>query len=141
MVCFGWGRLMEQTINTDPVTVLLVDDDENTRVIYGHILEHAGFRVVSAEGGHEALAIIASAPPRVILLDIQLPDISGLEVFRRLAGTPAQAIPVVAITASATAGEQAVIRAHGFRRVLIKPIPPRTVVDVVQSITNGQRRE
>jgi CheY-like chemotaxis protein len=79
--------------------ILIVDDYPGARYLRSRILSDAGYEVLEASGGEEALRIAADRRPALVLLDVNLPDLSGPEVCRRLKGDPATAgIPVIQIT-------------------------------------------
>ena len=80
-------------------TILLVEDSEAIRTAFTILLEDAGYRVLGAGTGGEALRLAAADAPGLVLLDMGLPDMSGLDVVRRLKAQDATAgIPVVALT-------------------------------------------
>ncbi|HZR99072.1 MAG TPA: response regulator [Chloroflexota bacterium] len=108
---------------SEPVRVLVVEDHPLNRELTEAILERAGYDVLAAADGETALASVAAQRPDVIVLDVELPGISGLEVVRRLKGDPVtRAIPVVALTAYAMVGDEERIRAAGCDDYLAKPI-------------------
>ena len=79
--------------------ILIVDDYPGARYLRSRILNDAGYEVLEATGGEEALRIAAAARPALILLDVNLPDVDGTEVCRRLKANPdTMGIPVVQIT-------------------------------------------
>jgi CheY-like chemotaxis protein len=85
--------------DTRAVTVLVVDDDSMVLEIYRLILERAGFNVLVAGDGLVALEVVSSTPPDLILLDIKMPRMDGIEVLKRLAADQAtSAIPVVMLS-------------------------------------------
>jgi two-component system cell cycle response regulator DivK len=108
---------------SEPVRVLVVEDHPLNRELAEAILERAGYDVTVAEDGETALDRVAARQPDVILLDVELPGISGLEVARRLKGDPATApIPLVALTAYAMVGDEERVRAAGCDDYVTKPI-------------------
>jgi two-component system cell cycle response regulator DivK len=108
---------------SEPVRVLVVEDHPLNRELAEAILERAGYDVTVAEDGETALVRVAARQPDVILLDVELPGISGLEVARRLKGDPATApIPLVALTAYAMVGDKERVRAAGCDDYVTKPI-------------------
>lgn len=114
--------------------VLLVDDDPHDREIYGSILCYNGFDVVCAAGGQAGNRLARRYMPDVILLDIGLPDLDGLDLCSSLRSDPATAdIPVIALSAYAEVrmGEQA--RLAGASRYIEKPASP---VGVMHQIEN-----
>jgi len=83
-----------------PATVLVVDDDENNRDVLGRVLQLKGYAVVLAASGPEALEIVSSKPVDLVLLDIMMPDVSGLDVLKALRASHARdALPVIMATA------------------------------------------
>jgi class 3 adenylate cyclase len=83
-----------------PATVLVVDDDENNRDVLGRVLQLQGYTVVLAASGPEALELVGSTPVDLVLLDIMMPEVSGLDVLKALrASHPRDALPVIMATA------------------------------------------
>jgi two-component system, cell cycle response regulator DivK len=110
---------------TQPV-VLVVDDDPRNRKLAHDVLELAGFRVLEAATGEEAIDLARSHLPSLVLLDLRLPDFDGTEAMRRLRDGPSTSgIPVVALTAVADA-RQALLDA-GFAGYIAKPIDVETL--------------
>jgi two-component system, cell cycle response regulator DivK len=107
--------------------VLVVDDSELNRKLARDVLRAAGFRTVEAANGREAIALARDHGPDVILLDLRLPDMEGVEVARALLDEPGTArIPVIALSAVRHLGDDAVLRAAGFDGYIAKPIDIRT---------------
>ncbi len=116
--------------NTGPL-VLIVDDYPDCRDMYGMYLALAGFRVLKARDGFEALAIARDELPDLILMDLGLPGIDGCEVTRRLKQDRAtRDVPVVALTAQAPLGAD-LLAAVGFESVITKPCLPDELADQV----------
>lgn len=94
--------------------VLVVDDDEGIRHMLAEMLQAEGFATAQASDGHEALAVAIAQPPRVILLDLLLPDLDGLAVLGRLRGLPqTRQVPVVVLTGrTLTPEEEALLHMH-----------------------------
>jgi CheY-like chemotaxis protein len=113
--------------------VLLVDDNEDCRIIYGSTLAHAGYAVKTAEDGLECLASASEVRPDLILLDIGMPRMDGMEALGKLKQNPETAgIPVIAVSARVgTDQHDAVLRA-GFTEVLLKPITPSDILASVK---------
>ncbi len=127
-----------------PRTVLVVDDDGPIRTLCRISLEDAGFRVLEAQDGQEALASVRTDPPDLILLDIMMPGISGWEVTAELlADRSTDQIPIVFITAQSELSNR--IRAYelGAHGYLTKPFDPascaETVAEVLDQIERGDR--
>jgi two-component system cell cycle response regulator DivK len=114
-----------------PATILVVEDNPANRELLVELLESEGYRVCQAADAHAAIAMAGADPPQLILMDLQLPGLDGLEATRRLKADDAtQAIPVVAVTAHAHRGE-ALARAAGCEAYLSKPIRRQELLDVV----------
>jgi two-component system, cell cycle response regulator DivK len=114
-------------------TVLLVEDNPHNRKIFSGMLAHAGFHVVEAEDGNQALAQAVAANPDLILMDLSIPGVDGWEVTRRLKADPkTQPIPIVALTAHAMRGDEERARQAGCDGYLSKPISPKRVVEEVK---------
>lgn len=113
--------------------VLIVDDNDKNRKLARDVLRGAGLRTLEAATGGEAVAIAAKGLPDVILLDLRLPDMDGMDVARALGSDPRTAgIPVVALSASLYAGDPDGLRAAGFAGYLEKPIDVRSFPDQVR---------
>jgi CheY-like chemotaxis protein len=118
--------------------VLLVEDNEDNRIIYSTVLVHLGYEVVEAQDGLEAIALARSTRPDVILMDISIPHIDGWEATRILRQDPeTQNIPIIALTAHALADDREKAVKLGFSSYLAKPVEPRLVVAEVRRWTGG----
>jgi len=125
-------------------TVLVVDDHRPVRALCRASLEEAGFRVLEAENGQEALASVQTERPDAILLDIMMPGISGWEVTAALlAERSADEIPIIFISARTEPSDR--IRAYelGAQAYVTKPFDPdvlaETVATVLAQIERGDR--
>ncbi len=103
--------------------ILLVEDDDANRTILGEFFRMRGLAVEEAANGHEALAMASTLPFDLIVLDIQLPGMDGLEVLARLRATGRPIPPVLALTALAMEGDRERILAAGADSYLSKPAP------------------
>ena len=83
-----------------PGKILVVDDDPEVRMATRDFLSSKGYEVVVAEGGREALRLLDASPPDVVLLDVLMPDIDGMETLKRIVATH-PAMPVIMVTANA----------------------------------------
>ena len=120
-------------------TVLLVEDNEDNRIIYSTVLRHVGFVVIEAGDGLQAIALARSAKPDLILMDISIPEIDGWEATRILRADPeTQSIPIVALTAHAMADDRERAAEIGFTSYLAKPVEPRAVVAEVRRWIGGE---
>jgi two-component system cell cycle response regulator DivK len=114
-------------------TVLVVEDNEKNRKLARDVLAHQGYRVLEAESGEEGLRLAAAERPALILMDIHLPGIDGIEALRRLRADDAtRPIPVIAVTASVMAHDRQKIMAAGFDGYQSKPISVRPFLAAVR---------
>jgi len=105
-----------------PLRLLVVDDEETNRDILSRRLERQGYQVLLASNGLDALALIAADPPDLVLLDIMMPDMDGLEVLARLREQHSlQDLPVIMVTARSQSEVIVDALAHGANDYLIKP--------------------
>jgi len=103
-------------------TVLIVEDNELNLKLLKDVLEYHGYTIVTTELGEPALELARQHRPDLILMDIQLPDISGMEVARRLKeDNQTRTIPIIAVTAFAMSGDEAQILASGCDAYVSKP--------------------
>lgn len=116
-----------------PVTLLLVDDYPDTLEMWTLYLRSLGYRVLTADNGLDAVAIATAELPNLVILDLDLPGISGYEVARRLRGAPAtSAIPLIAATGYSDVRRAAEATHAGFGSVLVKPCEPAGLVRVIE---------
>jgi len=116
-----------------PKTVLVVEDNELNMKLFNDLLEAHGYRVVQARTGREAIAAARAESPDLILMDIQLPEISGLQVTQEILKDPTLAdVPIIAVTAFAMKGDEERIRAGGCRDYIAKPISVAAFLDKVK---------
>jgi CheY-like chemotaxis protein len=114
-------------------TILIVDDNPTNLKLARVILEDAGYTIHTAASAGDALASLATLRPHLILMDIQLPDIDGLELTRRLKQDPQHAnTPIVALTAYAMKGDRAKAIAAGCDGYITKPIDIDDLVRTVE---------
>ena len=107
--------------------ILLVEDNENNRYLERFLLEREGFAVVMATNGSQALDAAAVEKPDLIVMDIQMPEMDGYEVTRRLKADPGLAhIPIVGVSSYAMAGDREKAIRIGFTGYIEKPINPET---------------
>jgi CheY-like chemotaxis protein len=118
-----------------PPTVLIVEDNADNRDIYRTILEFHAFTVLEAEDGADGIAIAQAERPDLILMDISIPIIDGLDATRRLKQDPATAaIPIVALTAHAQREDEMRAMEAGCDSYLAKPVEPHRVVAEVRRL-------
>ena len=120
------------------LTVLLVEDNEDNRIIYSTVLRHVGYTVVEAMDGRQAIALARSERPDLILMDISIPELDGWEATRILRADPdTQSIPIIALTAHALSDDRERAAKVGFTAYLAKPIEPRAVAAEVKRWIGG----
>jgi two-component system cell cycle response regulator DivK len=103
--------------------VLIVEDNELNMKLFHDLLEASGMEILQTRNGTDALEVAKRERPDLIVMDIQLPEMSGLEVTERIKSDPdLKPIPVVAVTAFAMKGDEERIRAAGCEAYLSKPI-------------------
>jgi CheY-like chemotaxis protein len=108
--------------------ILIVDDNQTNLKLASEVLELEGFEVLRAADANEAVAALREGVPALILMDIALPGMDGLELTRRIKADPAtSAIPVVALSAFAMKGDQEKAIAAGCDGYITKPIDTRAL--------------
>ena len=113
-------------------TILIVEDDEDSRYVYGIVLEDHGFSVVTARSGDEGLRLARETRPSAILMDVSIPGMDGWTVTERLKHDPDTAdIPVIIVTAHAFPEDVARAERVGSDGFLTKPCEPRRVLEEV----------
>lgn len=116
-----------------PKTVLIVEDNELNMKLFHDLLDAYGYEVLQTREGLKALEIARANRPDLILMDIQLPEVSGLEVTRWIKEDAELAeIPVVAVTAFAMKGDEERIREGGCEAYISKPITVQSFLDTVR---------
>jgi two-component system cell cycle response regulator DivK len=116
-----------------PRTVLIVEDNELNMKLFHDLLDAHGYQTLQTRSGIEALKIARERRPDLILMDIQLPEVSGLEVTRWLKDDEElREIPVVAVTAFAMKGDEQRIRQGGCEAYISKPISIGTFLETVR---------
>ena len=114
-------------------TVLIVEDNELNMKLFNDLLRANGYGTLPMRNGHEALDALKEHRPDLIIMDIQLPEISGLEVTKRIKQDEAlRAIPVIAVTAFAMKGDEERIRQGGCEAYISKPISVMHFLDTIR---------
>ncbi len=129
-------------MNVRDRTVLIVEDNEDNRIVYSTILRHHGFRVTEALDGQEGIAKARRDLPDIILMDISIPLIDGWEVTQTLKREQATShIPVIALTAHAMPGDRERAMEVGCDGYLAKPCEPRAVLAEVNRLLSRPRAD
>ena len=116
-----------------PKTVLIVEDNELNMKLFHDLLDAHGYDTLQTRDGMEALALARQHRPDLILMDIQLPEVSGLEVTKWIKEDENLAsIPIIAVTAFAMKGDEEKIRDGGCEAYIAKPISVNTFIDTVK---------
>ena len=119
-------------------TVLIVEDNEKNMKLARDVLQAKGYRTLEAVTGEEGVKLAKDKAPDLVLMDIQLPGINGIEAFKQIRADPKTArIPVVALTASVTPTDRSQITAAGFDAFVGKPINLKEFLDTVKRLVEG----
>ena len=119
-------------------TVLIVEDNELNMKLFNDLLEAHGFNTIQTRNGVEAIELARQHRPDLILMDIQLPEVSGLQVTEWIKDDEELAhIPVIAVTAFAMKGDEERIRKGGCEAYLSKPIQVTKFLETVQNYIGG----
>ena len=121
-----------QKTNTTKATILIVEDDESSRIYFKKVLEEMNWKILEATGGKEGVDIFAQQEDiKVVLLDIRLPEISGFDILKELKKIRPE-VPVIAQTAFAMSGDEEKCLAAGFDDYLSKPVKKETLIQKLQ---------
>lgn len=113
--------------------VLVVDDNDANLHLVGFILKKNGFEVIEARNGIEGVELALSEKPDLLLLDIQLPDIDGLEVAKRIRASDADGnLPIIALTSYAMPGDKERVLAAGCNGYMAKPIDVKAFIAEIE---------
>ena len=113
-------------------TILIVEDNELNMKLFRDLLEAHGYSTVETRDGRKALDLVRKHKPNLVIMDIQLPEISGLEITKQIKADPAlKAIPIVAVTAFAMKGDEDWVIQGGCDGYIAKPI---SVVPFIQTV-------
>ena len=115
--------------------ILVIEDNEKNRKLVRDVLTFKGYTIVEAETGEEGVRLARERSPKLVLMDIQLPGINGIEALRQLRADDAtRAIPVIAVTASAMDRDRQTIMAAGFDGYQSKPLNVKEFMAAVEAI-------
>lgn len=116
--------------------MLVADDAEDIRLLWAETLTEAGFRVVEAEDGERAVELALAHMPRVVLMDMAMPNVDGWEATRRIRKFASEReIAIVAVSAMAEVDGRAAAFRSGCDGFIAKPTTPDVVLEVVRSFT------
>jgi len=116
-------------------TILYVEDNEFNRKIVRQLLVRTSYRLIEAGDGEAGVTTAREAVPDLIIMDIQLPKLSGLDATRQLQADPATArIPIIVITSFALAGDEGKARDAGAAAYLAKPYSPRELLQMIRDL-------
>ena len=115
--------------------ILVVEDNDKNRKLVRDVLTFKGYHIIEAETGEDGVRLARERQPRLVLMDIQLPGIDGIETLRRLrADDLTRGIPVIAVTASAMDRDRQQIMAAGFDGYQSKPLNVKEFISAVEAI-------
>ena len=121
--------------------ILIVEDNEKNRKLERDILQFHGYRTAEADNAEDGIRLAQESPPDLILMDIQLPRMNGIEALHVLRGDDrTRAVPVIAVTASAMSQDRQKIMAAGFDGYQAKPISVRPFLDLVREVLDRPAR-
>jgi two-component system cell cycle response regulator DivK len=121
-------------------TILIVEDNELNMKLFNDLLEAHGYNTLQTRDGREVMSMTRKHRPDLILMDIQLPEISGLEIAKMLkADDDLNTIPVVAVTAFAMKGDEQKIRSGGCDGYIAKPISVNNFLQTVSKFLETPR--
>jgi len=116
-------------------TILYVEDNEVNRKIVRDLLRRTSYRLIEAHDGEAGVALAHEQRPDLILMDVQLPKLSGIDAMRALRQAPGTAqTPIIAITSFALSGDEQRAKDAGATAYLAKPYSPRNLLDMIRRL-------
>jgi two-component system, cell cycle response regulator DivK len=115
-------------------TALIIEDHPDNMVLIGRLLEKSGYRTLRAYTGREGYEMALQKKPDFVLVDVQLPDIDGMEVVCRIRAELGKEIPVIAMTANALGDDRERLMAAGCDCYIEKPIDTRRVISQIRTV-------
>jgi two-component system, cell cycle response regulator DivK len=116
-------------------TILYVEDNELNRKIVRDLLKRTAYRLIEAHDGESGVAMALEQRPDLVLMDIQLPKISGMDAIRRLRAEPTTAAtPIIAITSFALSGDEQKAKDAGATAYLAKPYSPFDLLNLIRTL-------
>ena len=120
--------------------VLIIEDNDKNMKLARDVLQNKGYQTIEAVTGEDGVKLAVQRTPDLVLMDIQLPGINGIEAFRQIRADAKTAhIPVVALTASVTPTDRSQITAAGFDAFIGKPINLKEFVATVKRLIEGKK--
>jgi len=114
--------------------ILIIEDNEKNIYLMNFILSKKGYPVITAKTGEEGVEVALKERPDLIIMDIQLPGIDGIEATKKIRSSEADgSIPIVAVTSYALAGDKAKILNAGCNGYIEKPINPETFIEQIEN--------
>lgn len=122
-----------------PIKVVIADDDAHIGCVVAMRLRSAGFEVTVAQDGEEAWRLIQETHPSLVVTDLQMPRMSGLEVAERMrADASCREIPVIMLTARGYLMDQATVERTSIRHILPKPFSARELLKLAEEVTRSE---
>jgi two-component system, cell cycle response regulator DivK len=119
--------------------ILVVEDNELNMKLFRDVLVATGYRALEATTGAEAIALATEQTPDLVLMDVQLPDLDGVQALHRLrANTRTAAIPILAVTSQSMRGDRERFLAEGFDGYVPKPVNVRELLGIVREHCEGR---
>ena len=119
-------------------TILIIEDNDKNMKLARDILQVKGYATLEAVTGEEGVRIALETIPDLVLMDIQLPGINGIEALKLLRADPrTHAIPIIAFTASVTPSDRSQVTAAGFNAFLSKPLDLKEFVATIKRLVDG----
>ena len=121
--------------------VLIIEDNDKNMKLARDVLQAKGYQTLEAVTGEEGVKLALEKKPDLVLMDIQLPGINGIEAFRQIRGdATTRGIPVIALTASVTPTDRSAITAAGFDAFLGKPINLKEFLETVKRLAERPKK-
>ena len=122
-------------------TILVIEDNDKNRKLARDVLVHRGYRVAEAASAEDGLRMAGESPPDLVLMDIHLPGMNGIEALAQLRAQPAtRSIPVIAFTASVMPQDRHTITSAGFDGFLSKPIAIKELTETIGAALAARAR-
>lgn len=113
--------------------IVVADDDPNVRLLFNDVLSEEGYQVMGVASGSEAIREVEKSMPDLLILDIKMPEMHGLEVLEKVRSINKD-LPIVICTAYKHMDDDPAVRESGIRAYLVKPIDIKVLKDTVQKI-------